>query len=594
MKKMFKKSIATLIAVLMVISAMPFTAITASAADSTEKAYVKQNINSFDGYKATGKYTYHGTDLSQSDSSYYSNVLYDDGAFNDGTEQKADNSVNAKIYVNNNVVLMFDGVSDTILPVVLRTWKTSSNNGTGNKYLHEISLDDANSLKSWKLQEDWKGGKGDSLGWPTGTDTVSYNTFNYNNSIWFDGKNTGYVWKNKLYYNGPQDVNASYEKLNNNITLTVHHTQWGISEPERKMSLSNTTSNVYVLNYAPIKQAIASMKAVYERIQATGEENYCPDSLEAFYQAAYQIMAFNPNDYVYQSDVEGKVNDAAAKINDIVTNSVPKATTDPTRHTLVDIPGKDATCGESGLTVGKKCSRCNTVTVAQTEIPATGEHDYVYTEKDSKVHTVTCKNCDYTTEEDHDIVGGKCTECGYIALGLSAYNAANDAAHDRLKNDADKYTEDSFNKYENAITQYLDKQNDFTTQDQVDDATFAIISAEVLLQKKKVTITFNICNDDTDKTTTKSETPAWGETVTLNAGSTSVSKWTVNVNGTTSVIASADAEIEHIATADATITAYVSNEQPDAKYSKVTFLGKSGAVVGIYYVKKSIFFTKYL
>ena len=35
MKKMFKKSIAMLIAVLMVISAMPFTAITASAATNT-------------------------------------------------------------------------------------------------------------------------------------------------------------------------------------------------------------------------------------------------------------------------------------------------------------------------------------------------------------------------------------------------------------------------------------------------------------------------------------------------------------------------------------------------------------------------------
>ena len=34
MKKMFKKSIAMLIAVLMVISAMPFTAITAFAADT--------------------------------------------------------------------------------------------------------------------------------------------------------------------------------------------------------------------------------------------------------------------------------------------------------------------------------------------------------------------------------------------------------------------------------------------------------------------------------------------------------------------------------------------------------------------------------
>ena len=41
-------------------------------------------------------------------------------------------------------------------------------------------------------------------------------------------------------------------------------------------------------------------------------------------------------------------------------------------HTEEIIPGKEATCTETGLTAGKKCSACGETTVKQTEIPARG------------------------------------------------------------------------------------------------------------------------------------------------------------------------------------------------------------------------------
>ena len=53
-------------------------------------------------------------------------------------------------------------------------------------------------------------------------------------------------------------------------------------------------------------------------------------------------------------------------------------------HTEEVIPGKDATCTETGLTEGKKCSVCDEILVAQEEIPALG----------------------------HEYVNGKCTRCG--------------------------------------------------------------------------------------------------------------------------------------------------------------------------------------
>ncbi len=46
-------------------------------------------------------------------------------------------------------------------------------------------------------------------------------------------------------------------------------------------------------------------------------------------------------------------------------------------HTEVVLPGKDATCTETGLTEGKTCSTCKAVIVAQTEIPKKGHTEVV-------------------------------------------------------------------------------------------------------------------------------------------------------------------------------------------------------------------------
>ena len=63
-------------------------------------------------------------------------------------------------------------------------------------------------------------------------------------------------------------------------------------------------------------------------------------------------------------------------------------------HTEVEIPGVDATCTESGLTAGKKCTVCNTVTVEQKTIDALG-HEYAYETDINKV-----------------IIYDVCTRCG--------------------------------------------------------------------------------------------------------------------------------------------------------------------------------------
>lgn len=110
-------------------------------------------------------------------------------------------------------------------------------------------------------------------------------------------------------------------------------------------------------------------------------------------------------------------------------------------HKPETIEGKPATCTESGLTEGKRCSICGTILVPQTDIPATG-HNYIpqiipsdcinqgYTK-----HTCSiCKdtyNTDYTAVSEHKINNGKCINCkSYIAeaghsIKLSFTSASN-------------------------------------------------------------------------------------------------------------------------------------------------------------------------
>ncbi|WP_294949345.1 hypothetical protein [uncultured Eubacterium sp.] len=591
MKKMFKKSIAMLIAVLMVISAMPFTAITAFAADSAEKSYVKANIANFNGYTGTASVSF------PSGNAPSANILYANNTF-----QGTSNYVVHDVYNSDGPKYKFHGVQDVVLlntnsdayfPVSFEE-DDQGHSGTANRTYDYITP----NTTGFETREDWV----ESTSWnaydkKSGGITASGNP-NYNNTdqpVYSIAKR---YFVNKIYLSSSNNNTSTYYDKYDSISFKIRldwyysYKSWGqlktgtIWDKEKTDTKYEQNKTVYVVNYKPIANKISEMKAVYNTIQQNGEGAYCADYLENFYQAAYKVMTLNPNNYPYSSGVESAVQSAAGAIKDVVDNYLTTATTEPTKHTLVDIPGKDATCGEKGLTVGKQCSHCGTFTVAQTEIPATGNHTYGKAEYVNETqHKYVCSVCGNVKTEEHNFVDGKCTECGYSALDLDAYNAAKKVATDRLAKDADMYTEESFKNYRNAVESYTTGEQSFNSQDEVNAATYAIVSADNLLQKRSVTITFVVQKeDDTATSTNPPQTVEWGQSVKLDTESDYVSKWTITVNGVTSKMYSNATFIEHVATEDATITAYVTDEKPDTKYSKVTFLGKNSAVVGIKYV----------
>ncbi len=87
------------------------------------------------------------------------------------------------------------------------------------------------------------------------------------------------------------------------------------------------------------------------------------------------------------------------------TVTVAQTETPMLAHTEVEIPAKEATCTSTGLTAGKECSVCGTITVAQTETPMLAHSlgDWIIDLAatciaDGEKHR-ECANCDYTEEE---------------------------------------------------------------------------------------------------------------------------------------------------------------------------------------------------
>lgn len=613
MKKMFKKSIATLIAVLMVISAMPFTALTAFADTASDKAYIQENYKNGAPVYATTTATYSHTLSNHSD--YMKNIIvsgnYDQLA-ND-TYNQFDSTTNRFNFASHGVdslVAIYDtDNADIRIPVAVEAKEGNAGNNV-NVYIgfDHVSLDNGGQFSlgnpTWKRANGWldyydnndnsHDFSSDRKGNVDRGENTADGRFMIVQRSWIGGQ-TQYSkqWKNYIKFTPDSTFNndyyASLTALQYNVQFdaTLNWTSWASSSNYNK-STSGATVNYKVINYAPLKEIMNSqeLKSTFEKVSAN-ESNYNPDDVAKYYAAVAALFRFHLTDGLTVDTVSTK----AAQMKTLVDNyNAVKDIKEIPTYTFVKVDGSKTTVK------AQDDSKAYSWAVTEGNFPNTKSTDKESYDNSQHKWTeyswpTTATNYTFTEVgtdkfEDHDIVGGKCTKCGYSALNLDAYNAANQAVLNIIQHEKDKYTPESFEAYEQAIQPYLTLQETFTSQDEVDDATAAIISADVLLQKKRVTITFVVEKEDGSGTSTSDpQTAEWGQSVNLDTKSNYVSKWTITVNGVTSKIDSNAKAIDHIATEDATITAYVSNDETETvKYSKVTFLGKNSAVVGIKYV----------
>lgn len=403
---------------------------------------------------------------------------------------------------------------------------------------------------------------------------------------------TGYgrraqIFANKVKVSPSFNDNAKSTVLTYNPTVTYYVTPKDSNINTGKYITFNSTDAVTVVNYKPYLDKINTAKQDIRNMNNIGSAHYEAESLKAYVDACVKLINIDPSDnskYAYSSAAPNAAQTLANDINSALTAYDNAKAGLKFDYTFIDVNNNSTVVAAKDEAEALANKPNNTLA---TEKKSANKDQHKWTEYSWPTTATNYTFTEVGTEkfEAHNIVDGKCTKCGYIALDLDAYNAANQVVLSNLSKDKDKYTDESLAKYQEAVKPYIGKQNDFTSQDEVNDATYAIVSAEVLLQKKSVTIKFVVQKEDGSFTTDTKDNIKWGDRVPLDTKSDYVSKWTISVNGVTSNMATTASAIDHIATADATITAYVSNDETEAvKYSKVTFLGKNSAVVGIKYV----------
>lgn len=527
----------------------------------------------------------------------YNNLLYfnnySEGISGTATANTGNNNCYTRAWYP-TFVLLYDGVNDSYAPVMGSACKDDFFNSS--RYLNYFVPMDSNNSSNLADSSNfycdvWKGGEGSTLDYswnssqthhevrPTVTDN-SGSTFGLSKS--YRAHSSKLHVKDTITFEG----NNGYSHAQNIYWFAGSHTTQGLSAASGDKNFGQANKTTYVVNYKPLYDAATEAA---EALKTFNQDDYTIVSVNAYYDAINELYNFDPNTYfngVSEGGVSGAVNSCAYAIESAVDNynNKKKALVKKATYTFVNINGTTVKSvkAENSAEALKEAPE-NSVA---TEKKSADKNQHKWTEYSWPTTATNYTFTEVGTDkfEAHDIVDGKCTKCGYIALDLTAYNAANDVVLSILSNE-NKYTPESFAKYREAVKSYTGKQNEFTSQDEVNAATYAIVSAEVLLQKKSVTIKFVVEKEDGTSFTKDSKTADWGNSVNLDTQSNYVSKWTITVNGVTSKIDSNATDIDHVATEDATITAYVSNDETETvKYSKVTFLGKNSAVVGIKYV----------
>ena len=271
---------------------------------------------------------------------------------------------------------------------------------------------------------------------------------------------------------------------------------------------------------------------------------------------------------------------------------------DSNNHTgLVSMSGKDATCSEDGYSAYQHCNDCG-ADVGKNVIPATNHSWGDWTSISDTQHKRVCANdpSHHVETEKHNIVNGACTKCDYVAFDMTAYNYAV-AEYEKIIGADDyaaKYTEASRTDYQAAVE--AAKKDSFATQDEVNAATSAIISAQALLAPTSFEINVYVARENVQavKVDSLSRTYTYGDVLNLDVTDSlnaedQIAKWVIYTKDgkVNTKIASVDRVITMVATEKADVYVHIADEKEteETKYSKVSFISKNGAVSSVQYLE---------
>lgn len=360
MKVTFKKLFACLMALIMVMTVTPFTAVTASAAEAkssniaeTEAKYKTAPSTTFTAKKGMSEVSWlNSSEVTTTEGTTYkqsfapsSNVLYWPSAYV-GTTTNLDegaNRLNLKMFYP-SAVLLWDGKTDVYMPIMALAQNTQKSNplafdsGRTIFYAAPYDFERLNAATSPAHSTDfyadeWRGVTGSKNENFTLTKYSDGSTFGFAaevlTSFTFKGEGAGKCYNFGLSW---ENDAASFLRVDSGITFDsngylakkLYWTTNSYSDPEKfNTSQDNNTwqssSTIYVVNYEPIADA-ANEAAEY--LKTLVQTDYTPEAVNAYYDAVTALYDFDPNTYFDQND--GK---SATDVEDIAVR-VGKCTTE--------------------------------------------------------------------------------------------------------------------------------------------------------------------------------------------------------------------------------------------------------------------------
>lgn len=360
MKETFKKLFACLMALTMVMTVTPFTAVTASAAEAkssniaeTEAKYKTAPSTTFTAKKGMSEVSWlNSSEVTTTEGTTYkqsfapsSNVLYWPSAYV-GTTTNLDegaNRLNLKMFYP-SAVLLWDGKTDVYMPIMALAQNTQKSNplafdsGRTIFYAAPYDMERLNAATSPAHSTDfyadeWRGVTGSKNENFTLTRYSDGSTFGFAaevlTSFTFKGEgagkcyNFGLSWENDAASFLHVDSGITFDS-NGYLAKKLYWTTNSYSDPEKfNTSQDNnswqSSSTIYVVNYEPVADA-ANEAAEY--LKTLVQTDYTPEAVNAYYDAVTALYDFDPNTYFDQND--GK---SATDLEDVAVR-VGKCTTE--------------------------------------------------------------------------------------------------------------------------------------------------------------------------------------------------------------------------------------------------------------------------
>lgn len=359
MKETFKKLFACLMALIMVMTVTPFTAVTASAAEAkssniaeTEAKYKTAPSTTFTAKKGMSEVSWlNSSEVTTTEGTTYkqsfapsSNVLYWPSAYV-GTTTNLDegaNRLNLKMFYP-SAVLLWDGKTDVYMPIMALAQNTQKNNplafdsGRTIFYAAPYDFECLNAATSPAHSTDfyadeWRGVTGSKNENFTLTRYSDGSTFGFAaevlTSFTFKGEgagkcyNFGLSWENDAASFLHVDSGITFDS-NGYLAKKLYWTTNSYSDPEQfNTSQDNNTwqssSTIYVVNYEPVADA-ANEAAEY--LKTLVQTDYTPDAINAYYDAVAALYDFDPNTYFDQNDGKSAtdVEDVAVRVGKCTT-----------------------------------------------------------------------------------------------------------------------------------------------------------------------------------------------------------------------------------------------------------------------------------